>query len=434
LWRKRIQLGLIHMAVAMTLAPINSTLNRVMIKELAFSATLVALLASLPYLFSPIQVAIGAFADRHPLGGLRRTPYIILGLALCALGVMFAPNAAFLLATDPLRGLLLAFLVFGAWGMGYNFASVSYFALATEISGEEGRSRTIGTMFFLMIVGIIATSIGLSRLLEVYTPQTLTAAFRWVAGLAFGLGLLGTLGVEPRFSALQADDERGAVGLLWQAARQGGQVRLFFLYLILLLAAILGQDVLLEPFAAEAFGMSVEATTRLTSIWGGCFLVALLLTGALEARLGKRRTAQFGAWMSIAAFAAIGGSGLVGSAATFYLGVILLGLGTGIATVANLALMLDMTVAGQVGLFIGAWGMASALARLVGGLIGGALRDGVTLLAANPVAGYIAVFGAEALILLLSLALLARLDIGRFQQQTAALSLSERAALLNEAA
>jgi hypothetical protein len=78
--------------------------------------------------------------------------------------------------------------------------------------------------------------------------------------------------------------------------------------------------------------------------------------------------------------------------------------------------------------------MASALARLVGGLIGGALRDGVTLLAANPVAGYIAVFGAEALILLLSLALLARLDVGRFQQQTAALSLSERAALLNEAA
>ena len=54
--RKRLQLGLIHVAVAMTLVPINSTLNRVMIKELAISATLVAALASLPYLFSPIQV------------------------------------------------------------------------------------------------------------------------------------------------------------------------------------------------------------------------------------------------------------------------------------------------------------------------------------------------------------------------------------------
>ena len=58
---KRLQLGLIHVAVAMTLVPINSTLNRVMIKELALSATLVAILASLPYLFAPmhhIQTAI----------------------------------------------------------------------------------------------------------------------------------------------------------------------------------------------------------------------------------------------------------------------------------------------------------------------------------------------------------------------------------------
>jgi Ca2+/Na+ antiporter len=60
---------LIHVAVAMTLVPINSTLNRVMIKELALSATIVAILASLPYLFSPIQVAIGSYSDRHPIFG-----------------------------------------------------------------------------------------------------------------------------------------------------------------------------------------------------------------------------------------------------------------------------------------------------------------------------------------------------------------------------
>jgi len=32
-----LQLGLIHLAVAMTLVPINSTLNRVMIKELSIA-------------------------------------------------------------------------------------------------------------------------------------------------------------------------------------------------------------------------------------------------------------------------------------------------------------------------------------------------------------------------------------------------------------
>src|SRR5512141_611064 len=94
---KRSQLALIHAAVAMTLVPINSTLNRVMIKELAVSATLVALLASLPYLFSPLQVLIGSYADRHPLFGRRRSAYIAFGLILCVVGVILAPRAVFLM-------------------------------------------------------------------------------------------------------------------------------------------------------------------------------------------------------------------------------------------------------------------------------------------------------------------------------------------------
>ena len=63
---KRLQLALIHTAVAMTLVPINSTLNRVMIFDLNISKTLFTLLAIFPYLLSPIQVDIGSFSDRHP--------------------------------------------------------------------------------------------------------------------------------------------------------------------------------------------------------------------------------------------------------------------------------------------------------------------------------------------------------------------------------
>jgi BCD family chlorophyll transporter-like MFS transporter len=166
---KRVQIGLIHVAAAMTLVPI-STLNRVMIKELAFSATLVALLASLPYLFSPIQVLIGSFSDRNPLLGYRRSPYILIGLLLCVFGVIASPYTAYLMAENFWVGLALGVLIFGAWGMGFNFATVSYFSLASEISGEQGRSKTISVMFFIMIIGIIATSIGLSRLLEPYSP------------------------------------------------------------------------------------------------------------------------------------------------------------------------------------------------------------------------------------------------------------------------
>src|SRR6185503_14105233 len=95
---KILRLGLIHVAVALTLVPINGTLNRIMISELGLAATLVAALVSLPYLFSPLQVWIGGYSDRHPLFGYRRTPYIALGLLLCVAGAALAPTAAFMMA------------------------------------------------------------------------------------------------------------------------------------------------------------------------------------------------------------------------------------------------------------------------------------------------------------------------------------------------
>jgi len=198
---KRFQLGLIHVAVAMTLVPINSTLNRVMIQELALSATLVAALASLPYLFSPIQVAIGSFSDRHPIFGLRRSPYILLGLLLCVTGVVISPWAAFRLAEGGAAGVLAGLLSFLAWGIGYNLSSVCYLALASELSGESGRGKTIAVMWFMMIASIIATAIGLSRMLDPYTPAALTAAFRTVGLAALVLGGLALFGLEPRAGA-----------------------------------------------------------------------------------------------------------------------------------------------------------------------------------------------------------------------------------------
>ena len=204
---KRLQLGLIHVAVAMTLVPINSTLNRVMIKELAVSATLVAMLASLPYLFSPIQVAIGSFSDRHPILGLRRSPYIALGLILCVLGVVLSPQAAFLLSNNFWAGFGLGLVTFGAWGMGFNFATVSYLSLASELSGEKGRGKTIAVMWFMMISSIIVTAIVLSQMVDPYTPQALARAF-WIIGLAaLVLGSLGLMGLERRSVGGQASSE-----------------------------------------------------------------------------------------------------------------------------------------------------------------------------------------------------------------------------------
>ena len=434
--RKQIQLGLVHVAITMTLVPINSTLNRVMIKELAISATLVALMASLPYLISPIQVYIGSHSDRNQFLGLRRTPYILLGLILCVLGVSFSPYVAFAMAENFWIGILVGILSFGSWGMGYNLAAVSYLSLATEISGKDGRGRTIAVMWFMMIVSIILTSITLSQMVNPYTAQALKSSFQWIGGAAFILGILGLLRLENRLTPASTDlDAETRYSWLHMARGVMGnpQARRFFWYLILLLAPILGQDILLEPFAGEAFGMTVTETTRITSIWGIFVLIALLLTGWLETRTDKRSLAAWGGWAVLFGFLLITLSGFTFQSSVFYSGLILLGLGTGISTVSNLSLMLDMTIDGQVGLFIGAWGMANAISRLIGSILGGAVRDVIRQVTANSVLGYMVVFGVMGAMVLVTLIMLRQIDVNAFRRRAQDLSVAERAAIAGDA-
>ncbi len=453
---KRVQLGLIHVAVAMTLVPINSTLNRVMIKELSLSATLVAVLASLPYLFSPIQVAIGSYSDRHPIFGFRRTPYILLGLILCVLGVIVSPQVAFLMANNFGLGLLAGILAFGAWGMGYNLSAVSYLSLASELSGEKGRGKTIATMWFMMITAIIVTAIGLSRMVDPYTPQALIRAFNYVGGSALLLGLVGIIWLEPRSTPRvppilanqdlanagnemrKWGDERGAaaenytIKQMTSAITANPVARTFFIYLLLLLAAILGQDVLLEPFGAQAFGMSVRETTSITSVWGTFVLLAIIVAGLLEGRVSKRIVAQAGNIGALLGFVIIVVSGMIINKNIFYTGVTLLGLGTGLATVANLSLMFDLTVPGMVGLYIGAWGFSNALSRLTGSILGGVVRDVVTQATGVALSGYLVVFSIEALMLVVASIMLYRIDVNAFQRKAHEPSYAEKVAIAAE--
>lgn len=435
MWLKRIQLGLLHTAVAVTLVPFTGALNRIMIHELGFAKTLVTILVALPYFFSPIQVAIGSFADHTPIAGRRRTPYIIAGILLCVLGTFIAPRTAFALVDGGLLDYALAFLAFGAWGMGYNLAAVSYLSLASEID-PKGRSRTIAIMFLLMVLGIIATAVSVGRMIDPYTPDALVRAFGVVGGVALGLALLGALGLEPRFEEARAStEERYTWGQMYRAVVENPQARLFFWYLILLLAAILGQDVLLEPYGAAAFDLSQRATTtNINSIWGSSMLVTLVVAGALQNRFSKKTVARWGAWLAIGGFVLIAGSGLIGLAAVFYVGVTLLGLGTGLATVSNLSLMLDMTTAQNVGLYIGAWGMANAIARLVGQLLSAIVGDVLTVLLDSNVWPYLIVFILEAGFLVISLLMLRVVNADAFQKQTRTPpSLVESAAMMSEA-
>jgi BCD family chlorophyll transporter-like MFS transporter len=266
--------------------------------------------------------------------------------------------------------------------------------------------------------------------LDPYSPEILIRSFYTIGLAALVLGAAGLVKLEGRFRSGETREEAGySWGTLTRSVLENRQATLFFLYLVILLAALLGQDILLEPFGGEAFGMSVRATTRITSIWGAFSLLSLLVAGVLERRYSKRKVAAWGGWGALSGFALIAASGLLHNLGIFYTGVVLLGLGTGLSTVSNLSLMLDMTAPGKVGLFIGAWGMANAISRLTGSIVGGALRDVLTRILANPVFAYVIVFIFMAALLFASLILLYRIDVSAFRKQTEEAPLVERVAL-----
>ncbi|MGL4648681.1 MAG: PucC family protein, partial [Caldilineaceae bacterium] len=202
-WRRVAQLTLVHVAVSITVVPVQSTLNRVMIADLGFSALLVGFLVSLPYLLSPLQVFMGAWSDRNPLWGRHRSPWILLGGLMAAFGSYMTAHAAYLMAENGALGFLACLGAFAIWGMGVNIASVSYLSLVTELSpdGTGWRSRAVSSMWTVMILSTIAISVGLSIALRDFSQEALFTAFGVVWLISVLLLMIGSAGIEPPAAA-----------------------------------------------------------------------------------------------------------------------------------------------------------------------------------------------------------------------------------------
>ena len=414
------QLTLVHVGVSITVVPITGTLNRVMIADLQMPGTLVAVLIALPYLFSPLQILLGNWSDRHPAADYHRTPWILLGGLLAATGCYFTVHVVYLLTDNFALGLCGAVVVFSLWGIGINAASVSYFSLVTDLADEEGRSRAISVMFAAMILATIVTSQSVAHLLETFSQEALYTAFGAISLVSVIFVLVGSYRIEPRASTRTEQPARSVndpIQILRLLALNP-EARRFFVYLLIVLISIHAQDVWLEPFGAEALGMSVAATTRLTSIWGAGFLVTLLLGGLfLVKRWGKKTSANVGAFVSAVAFALIIATGFLGQASLFRGAVLLLGLGVGLMTVSNLSFMLDMTIPQAAGLYIGAWGMANSAGQAIGNVSSGPLRGLFFWLTGNPLMGYAAVFTLEIAGLLLAVWLFRSISVESFRRQ-----------------
>lgn len=425
-WRKVLQLALIHVGVSITVVPVTSTLNRIMIADMGLSATLVAALIALPYVLSPVQVAMGDWTDRRLVWGRHRTPWIVIGGLMASFGSYLTAHAAYLMNAHFALGLLAAIGAFAIWGVGVNVASVSYLSLVSDLTQglDRWRNRAISVMWTLMILSTIAISILLSVILapfpDILAPAGEAAiynAFGAVWLMASALVLFGAARLEaPADPDRKVHNKANDPLVAYRLLANNPSARRFFLYLLLILVSIHAQDVLLEPFGAEALGMTASVTSRLTAIWGAGVFITLTGGLPLMRRMGKKRSANLGALVAAAAFAFIIITGLINAPSLFMGAVFLLGLGGGLMTVSNLSFMLDMTVPEAAGLYIGAWGVANFSGQAIGAIASGLVRDVAFQFTGNALIGYATVFGLEIVGLLAAVWLFRHISVEEFRR------------------
>jgi BCD family chlorophyll transporter-like MFS transporter len=200
------------------------------------------------------------------------------------------------------------------------------------------------------------------------------------------------------------------------------QARLFFFFVALILLSTLSQDLFMEPYGAEVFGMTVGETARLNMFWGGGTLVAMLVGGvglALNKSRGSKLVSGLGLVMVALVFVGLILVGTRGTARQFQMLVMLLGVGGGLAGAGAMALMMDFTSQEYAGLLMGAWTIAHQLAEAVGNGGGGVVVDRAYAASGSYVTAFGTLFGLEVVFALIGILLLARVDVAAFQDTLA---------------
>ncbi|MBW4561756.1 MAG: BCD family MFS transporter [Mojavia pulchra JT2-VF2] len=439
------RLGLFQMGLSMMSILTLGVLNRVMIQEIAIPATLVSIVLALPAFVSPSRIWFGQISDAKPMWGYHRTAYVWVGAAILAIAaflavqVMWQLNTAATIAggwvwtTETIGWTALLSLVFAVYGLAICASGTAFAALLVDISEEDNRSKVVGVVWSMLMVGIIVGAIISSSLLRQLTPEaniaTLQAAvnklFIVVPAIVFGLAIAATLGVEKKYSqhsqrsALANREDSITLGNAWAILTASPQTGLFFTFLLVMTVSLFMQDPILEPYAGQVFKMPLAESTKLNVYYGTGILIAYGVTGFfIVPRLGKRRTARLGCVLVAFAALLLGISGFSANPAFLKLGLVLFGLATGFLTTAAISLMLDLTAAEAAGTFIGAWGLAQSVSRGVAVVIGGTVLDiGRKLLPSLELA-YGLVFLLEAVGMVVSIWFLNRVNVTEFQTST----------------
>ena len=404
-WFGIVRLGLVQTGLGAVVVLTTSTLNRVMVVELAMPAILPGALVAIHYALQVFRPAWGHGSDL----GARRTPWIVGGMAVLASGGWLASVATAWMTTNPLFGIVLAVVAFCLIGAGVGAAGTALLVLLAKRTDEKRRAAAATVVWVMMIAGFIITTGVAGHLLDPFSPLRLVVVSGSVSAAAMILTLVGVWDIEGRAAApVQSPVKKTAATSSFRAALMEvwsePKARRFAIFVFVSMLAYSAQDLILEPFAGLVFGFSPGETTKLSSVQHGGTLLGMALVPAIGALFPRSRgNLQIwtlgGCLASALALLGLTAAAVVGPSWPLRETVFLLGLTNGAYAVAAIGSMMALVSAGgdqREGVRMGLWGAAQAFAFGLGGFLGTVASDVAKLLLSQPSLSYAVVFAGEA--------------------------------------
>ena len=375
-WVQIIRLGLVQMALGAIVVLMTSTLNRLMVVELALPAVIPGLLVALHY---GVQMSRPKWGHASDAGG-QRTRWIIGGVVALGAGALAATVGLIVLEATLLWGMVLSIAAYALIGVGVGASGTSLLALLATMTAPQRRAAAATITWLMMIFGIAVTAGIVGSLIDPYTPLRLIEIVAAVVVIAIAVTCLAVWGIERGLKVTREPDPtpfREGLAEVWAEPK----ARNFTLFVFLAMTAYFMQELILEPYAGLVFGLTPGQTTSLSGAQNGGVFLGMLTVGIMATGLkigALRNWVIAGCLGSAGALAIITLLGPVGPGAPIVPAVVTLGFFNGMFAVAAIGSM--MALAGQgrerrEGTRMGLWGAAQAIAAGFGGLMGAAMAD-----------------------------------------------------------
>ncbi|MXQ09776.1 MFS transporter [Alphaproteobacteria bacterium GH1-50] len=411
-WFAIVRLGLVQMCLGAIVVLTTSTLNRLMVVELALPAVLPGLLVALHYGIQITRPNWGFLSDQ----GGHRSRWIIGGMLALGAGAMGAALAIPLFESSFLAGLAASIVAYALIGLGVGASGTSLLALLATATAPRRRAAAATITWLMMIFGIAVTAATVGAFLDPYSHALLLKIVATVVLSAFLLTCLAVAGIERGVIARPEPDAmpfREGLAEIWAEPK----ARLFTLFVFLSMTAYFMQELILEPYAGLVFGFAPGQSTQLSGAQNGGVFIGMLLVGiaATGLRLGTLRAWVIGGCLGSALSLTI--ISVIGPMRIDLLlpATVLLGFFNGVFAVAAIGSMMALAGEGRSareGTRMGLWGAAQAIAAGFGGLVGAAAVDILRQVTDTPLA-FGMVFFFEALLFVAAALMALRIMEGR---------------------